>query len=496
VSDQPESSQRLYTATQVRELDRLAAETQGCGGNELMERAGKAVFNLLVNNWPQAGTIAVVCGAGNNAGDGYVVARLLHEAGRKIHLLALTEPTQLRGEALIAAEKFMATGQRVIAFSEAGLESVDLIVDAILGTGLTREVSDAYLTAINAIKQSGKPVLSIDIPSGLHADTGKVMSAAVQADQTLTFIGRKRGLYTADGVQYRGTCHFTDLNVPAAIYTQLEASADLVNVESFHNLLVRRKRSAHKGDFGHVLVIGGDYGFAGAVQMSGIAVARAGAGLITVATRPEHALMLSLARPELMAAGVTESDDLNPLLVRASVIAIGPGLGQSDWSSKQFAKVLDTNLPLVVDADGLNLLARDPVRRDNWILTPHPGEAARMLACSVADIETDRFAASIALQKQYGGVIVLKGSGTIITGHAGGQSVCADGNPGMATGGMGDILTGLIAGLLAQGLTDEQAAGLGVCLHARAADLLAAERGERGMLASDLLPLIQRLVNP
>jgi hydroxyethylthiazole kinase-like uncharacterized protein yjeF len=496
VSDYPESSQPLYTATQVRELDRLAVEAEGYGSNELMERAGKAIFDLLLNSWPQARTIAVVCGAGNNAGDGYVVARLLHEAGRKVHLVALTAPTHLRGDALIAAEKFTNTGQTVIAFSETSLHSADVIVDAILGTGLTRELSDAYLAAINAINSSGKPVLSVDIPSGLHADTGKIMGAATQAVQTITFIGRKRGLYTADGVQYRGTLHFADLDVPAAIYTRVQTSVDLVNVESFNYLLTRRNRVAHKGHFGHVLVVGGDYGFAGAVQMSSIAAARAGAGLITVATRPEHALMLPLVRPELMAAGVTESGDLKPLLVRASVVALGPGLGQTDWSNKLFAKVLDTDLPLVVDADGLNLLARDPLRRDNWILTPHPAEAARLLVCTTAEIEADRFASSIALQKQYGGVIVLKGSGTIITGHAGRQSVCADGNPGMASGGMGDVLTGLIAGLLAQGLTYEQAAGLGVCLHARAADLLATERGERGMLASDLLPLIQRLLNP
>ncbi len=282
--------------------------------------------------------------------------------------------------------------------------------------------------------------------------------------------------------------------MPQEIYSAVPPDVMRVEFDYLKSLLPARPRAAHKGHFGHVLVIGGDSGFIGAVCMAGEAAARTGAGLVSIATRAEHAADISTNKPELMAHGVETPKQLLPLLTKANIIAIGPGLGQSQWALALFSKVLESNLPMVVDADALNLLAKEPVQNDNWILTPHPGEAARLLACDTSQIQSDRFAAVRELQQRYSGVVLLKGNGTIIIDSEGDLAVCTAGNPGMASGGMGDVLTGVIAGLVAQGLSNDTAACLGVCLHAEAADR-AATHGERGMLASDLMPHLRTLVN-
>jgi hydroxyethylthiazole kinase-like uncharacterized protein yjeF len=484
----------LYRAEQVRLLDAAAIDDFHIPGMTLMEAAGAAAWQLLHRVWPEAGRIAVLCGAGNNAGDGYVVARLAAEAGLQVQVITLREPDRLDGDAAVAAQHFLQAGQSVQAWA-GDLPETDVIVDALLGTGLDREVDGTYRDAVEAVNAADRPVLALDIPSGLHADTGTVLGAAIKASHTITFIGLKQGLFTGQGAEYRGTLYFHDLDVPPGVYAYVPVSARRIDYASLAAWLPPRRRSDHKGRFGHVLVVGGDTGYAGAARMAAEAAARTGAGLVSVATRPEHAVAVSMVRPELMARGVSRPTDLNPLLARATVVALGPGLGQSDWSQLILARVLDTELPLVVDADALNLLARDPSRRDNWVLTPHPGEAARLLGCDTAEIEADRFAAVSALQARFGGVAVLKGSGTLIRDTAGPCSVCSDGNPGMASGGMGDVLTGIIAALLAQGFPPPAAAALGVCLHAAAADRAAGD-GERGMLATDLLPWVRRLANP
>ncbi|MBI5461258.1 MAG: NAD(P)H-hydrate dehydratase [Gammaproteobacteria bacterium] len=255
-----------------------------------------------------------------------------------------------------------------------------------------------------------------------------------------------------------------------------------------------RARDAHKGDFGHVLVIGGQPGMSGAARLAGEAAARVGAGLVSIATHPQHAAVLNNGRPELMCHAVANAETLKPVLERASVLAVGPGLGQSDWARGLLATVWDTDVPMIVDADALNLLAQEPMRRDRWVLTPHPGEAARLLGCSTAEVQADRLAAVRHIQARYGGVAVLKGAGSLIAdgSHC---RVCSAGNPGMASGGMGDVLTGVIAGLYAQGLSLTESAAAGVLLHALAADSAAQRDGERGLLASDLLPELRRWVN-
>jgi NAD(P)H-hydrate epimerase len=484
----------LYRAEQVREFDRIAIQEYGIPSAELMLRAGSRAFQLIEHRWPQARRILVVCGAGNNGGDGYVVARLAKQAGLEVQLYTLADPAKLRGDALSMADAWCAAGGEIEPFG--GLpKQCDLIVDAILGTGLEREVSGDWAAAIEAINRHAAPVLAIDIPSGLNADTGRAMGCAIQAQATISFIGLKQGMFTGVGPDCCGTIFFDALEVPARIYGRQILAARRLDWDKSSQQLPARRRSAHKGEYGHVLVIGGDQGYSGAARLAGEAAARCGAGLVSVATHPAHAAVLNLGRPELMCRGINGPNELGPLLARANVIALGPGLGQGEWGRSLFEAALATELPLVVDADGLNLLAERPMQRANWILTPHPGEAARLLQTNSREIQADRFAAVTRLQSRYAGVIVLKGSGSLIqAGSSRPIGLCSNGNPGMASGGSGDLLTGIIAALIAQGQGLQAAAELGVCLHAAAGDR-AALVGERGMLAGDILAQLRPLLN-
>lgn len=269
----------------------------------------------------------------------------------------------------------------------------------------------------------------------------------------------------------------------------------LLTITDLQSLLPPRPRAANKSDFGHVLVIGGAPGMSGAARMAGEAAARVGAGLTSIATRPEHAALLSVGRPELMSHGIADAQALQPLLSRATVIVLGPGLGQSPWARELWQTALQTSLPVVIDADALNLLAEQPLQRGNWVLTPHPGEAARLLQSTTDAIQADRLAAVQALQARFTGVAILKGAGTLVASGDAHVGLCEASNPGMASGGMGDVLSGVIGGLIAQGLSLREAAELGVCLHAAAGDQAARVLGERGLLALDLMPYLQQWVN-
>lgn len=485
----------LYTAAQTRELDRLAIEERRIPGATLMQRAGQAVFDVLRARWPRARRIAVVCGPGNNGGDGYVIARLAREQGLTVIALGLGAPEKIKGDAAAARKKAKSAGVAIRNFQADLLEGQDVIVDALLGTGLEREVDGEWRAAIEAINRSHAKLLSVDVPSGLNADTGRVMGAAVRAGTTVTFIGLKAGLFTGAGREHCGDVFFDNLGVPPDIYAAVPTAARRITEASLGGLLPRRRRDMHKGEAGHVLVIGGDRGMPGAACLAGEAAYRAGAGLVIVATHPGHAAHISAARPELIVHGVASAEELRPLIARADVIAVGPGLGRGEWGDALFGAALDTKLPMVVDADALNTLAADPLMHADWILTPHPGEAARMLGMSKEEIQADRFAAAHELVASFGGVCVLKGAGTLVASlYDGVVSVCDRGNPGMASAGMGDVLTGVIAGLRAQGLISPAAARLGVWTHAAAGDD-AAKGGEVGTLASDLFPHIRRHLN-
>ncbi len=484
----------LYFADAVRELDRRAIEDFAIPGITLMRRAGEAAFRSLRERWPQARRVAVVCGPGNNGGDGLVIARLARQAGLTVTAMLAGSAERLRGDARSAYEELLSAGQEVSAVAPDTLREADVIVDAILGTGLDRAVAGGFARIIDAMNRAAAPKLAVDIPSGLHADSGRILGSCVQADATITFIGVKLGLLTADGPQCAGALYFDDLQVPPGTYDTVDAAAGRIVPDWVRQWLPPRPVSCHKGHFGHVLVVGGDHGYGGAARMAAEAAARVGAGLVSLATRGEHVGAVLSARPEIMCRAVENAAQLDPLLERATVVAVGPGLGQSEWARQCWARVAAADLPLVVDADGLNLLAEAPLRRADWVLTPHPGEAARLLGCSVSEVQANRYQTALAIRDAYGGSCVLKGNGTLIAGDGALPLLCDRGNPGMASGGMGDVLTGAIAGLAAQRLPLFAAAGCGVWLHAAAADRAALD-GQRGLLASDLFPHLRRLAN-
>jgi hydroxyethylthiazole kinase-like uncharacterized protein yjeF len=481
---------KLYRTAQVRELDRIAIQERGIPGFELMSRAGYAVFQCLRNKWPYARSAAVFCGSGNNAGDGYIIARLAREAGLSVTVYPVSDPEKLTGDALTAYRKFAEAKGAVVPFrSDLDIET-DVTVDALLGTGLDRSVTGAYAEAIAFINKNQKKVIAVDIPSGLNADTGNIMACAVKAECTVSFIGLKQGLFTGQAADYCGEIFYASLAVPDDVFEAVPSRT----VRVIKTRLPNRESYSHKGNYGHVLIVGGDLGYSGAARMAGEAALRVGSGLVSIATRPEHAGLMNLNRPELMCHGVENAGQLLALLEKADVVIIGPGLGQSDWASELFGAAVNFQKPLVIDADGLNLLARAPFVKPNWILTPHPGEAGRLLQCSAAEVQQDRFASTAAIQAKFGGVAILKGSGTLIASEHE-LAVSTSGNPGMASGGMGDVLSGVIAGLLAQGLALKDAAQQGVHIHGLAADLAVEKDGERGLLASDLMDPLRQLVN-
>lgn len=515
----PAEGIELYTAEQTRQLDRCAIEQQPVAGFELMLRAGQAAYQALRQRWPDVRSLTLLCGGGNNGGDALVVAglalgpqQLSDQQSLNVQVLLVggeSMRSKLKAEALQALHWAEARGVNVESY-EGQLFDGDLIVDGLLGTGLQGLVKPAVMELIGRINASGKPVLALDIPSGLCADTGAVLcpspALAVQADLTVSFIGLNRGLLTHRGVEHCGELQLATLGVVESVYASVRPGLSVIAAQNRALLLSPRGRACHKGDFGHVLVIGGDHGMAGAVLMASEAAVRSGAGKVSVATRAEHVALNTGHCPEVMSHAVRSGQDLELLLDRASVFLIGPGLGQSAWSGQllHLLQTRDSGKPMVVDADALNLLSQgrlvDPVKRDNWVLTPHPGEAARLLGCSTAQIQADRFQAVNQLQQRYGGVVVLKGAGTLICDGTQTQ-LCCRGNPGMASGGMGDVLSGVIAALLAQKKIRGEdnsmfdVVTLAVDLHAQAADRLAQREGERGLAATDLIPEIRRLLN-
>lgn len=482
--------QSLYRSDQVRDGERKIAADLGVKMYSLMEKAGAATFNLVKKRWPDAKRILVCCGGGNNGGDGYVIAKLALEAGLSPTVWSVVDPADLSGDAHFAWQKYVAAGGRITQ-APGALDAYDLIVDALLGTGLSRHLAGSFLEAVEAINAAACPVISVDLPSGLDADTGAVLGAAIDADCTVSVVALKQGLFTGRARAHCGVIIYDGLGIGTAFAATFSPSALRLDLAAAAMLEPERNAAAHKGIAGKVLCIGGQRGMGGAIILCGQAALRSGAGLVAVLTDPSHIPALLASQPELMTRWWEESqsmDALNAELHWADVIAIGPGLGKREWAQQLFCAAVQANKPMVVDADALNLLAQAPKYYDGWVLTPHPGEAAHLLGVSMAEIEHDRFFAVKEIQRRYGGVVVLKGAGTIV--YDGSIFAVVDaGNPGMASGGMGDVLTGVIAGCIAQTRSLSQSALFGSYLHSFAADH-AAKQGVRGLVASDLLPLI------
>ncbi len=502
---------RLFRAEEVSQLDQLMIKHEGVSGYELMCAAGESALVHLVSRWPNVEMIIVVCGGGNNAGDGYVLARLALARRIQIRLLQLCDGNKLKGDALTAFTDYSAAGGASLSYQPERGIMVDwentVIVDALLGTGLQRPLEGRWLQAVQAINNQKKGIVALDIPSGLDADTGCELGEAVKADMTVTFIGRKRGLYTANGRDFSGEIIFEPLGARESIYELLPADGGSIELLDKRLLQQLRPRlhNSHKGNYGHVLVIGGIAGYSGAVALSAMAAMRTGAGLVSIATHPVHAALLDSGYPEVMCHAVSDVKGLQKLIQSADVVVVGPGLGQSIWSHLMLQAVIDCKQPLLLDADALNIIVSDDsIMRNkaykNRIITPHPGEAAALLSCGSAQIQHNRFASVRELAELYQATVVLKGSGSLVQAAPEYKLpvstwVCEAGNPGMATAGMGDVLSGVIAALLAQGLSPLEATKTGVLIHSLAGDL-AAREGQRGLIASDVVGLLRLIVNP
>jgi hydroxyethylthiazole kinase-like uncharacterized protein yjeF len=486
------SSCKLYTAEQVRGIDYVAIHELGIAGYELMCRAGTAVLDEARKRFPSARRWLIMCGPGNNGGDGYVVARLAAEQGIDVTVCSMVDPRALNGDAARASSDWQFRGGEFLEWPLDEDISCDLALDALLGTGIDREVGGQYRQAIAFLNQLECPKLAIDISSGMNADTGCVMGCAVRAESSVTFVGRKRGMYTADGPDYCGSVTFDDLSIPSKAARLHSGSAgELLGADALTEIIKPRLRNSHKGDFGHVLAVGGIEGMSGAIRLCGEAALRSGAGRVTLATASAHASLINLARPELMVKAMGGDNESLSLPSGDFVVAVGPGLGDTDWSESLFKTCLEMQTPLVIDADGLNLLAKlahqEIPKRDNWILTPHPAEAARLLGCKVSEIQQDRVQSATDIAKRFNASVVLKGCGTIVADPSGEYAICPYGNPGMATAGSGDVLTGIIVALLGQGLSCFDAAKAGVLAHALAGDLAAEQMGEVSLIAGDII---------
>lgn len=490
-------SQNVYSAEQVRRLETRAAQLAKVSMYSLMESAGAAVADVLFTNYCHDKKVLVLAGHGNNGGDAYVVARLAREQGYAVKLCELGQVDKLSEDANQARNKWLPKGE-ALALQDLDLLDFDICIDGMLGTGITGTVRDPYKSLIERLNNSRIEVIAIDIPSGLHADTGEALGNAVQAEYTVTFVAKKPGLLTGMGKQHCGVLHFDDLGIENEFERIAKPYAKLMDYRKLRPL-PKKPLAAHKGSFGKLLCIGGNESYSGAISLCALAALRTGAGLVKVYCHSASKDAVASAQPEVMVE--VREDNLENCLNWATAIAIGAGLGQNTWSYDVLKLTLkhcaEHHKPLVLDADALNLIALNTeleVPKNLAIMTPHPAEAARLLNGKVSEVENNRFQAISKLTKQFNVVCLLKGAGTLVAAQDN-IWICENGNPGMASGGMGDVLTGTLGALLAQNMTSRLACLYGVCLHSYAADCVADKHGERGMLASDLFPEIRRLIN-
>jgi len=506
----------LVTAAEMRELDRAAIKGRKIPSLRLMENAGNAVAREMERRFGslRGKTVTIVSGKGQNGGDGLVVARLLRQKGCKARVALLTAPSALKGDAAANLKRFQRAGGRCHAIdTDANLTAVlgpllqtsDLLVDAIFGTGLNAPVKGVAASAIDRMNASSRPIVAIDLPSGLDADTGTVLGTAVTATLTVTLVRPKRGLYLGVGPNYAGVICVADIGIPTDLIATAKIPVTLLDAASIRSLLPIRHRTAHKGTFGHAGLIAGSAGKTGAAAMAAMAALRVGAGLVTVATPRSVSDVLEAKLLEAMTFPAPETEartlskqaleSLRAFAADKTALAIGPGIGtHPDTQTLVHNLLVEVNKPMVLDADGINAVAghREMLSRAGGplILTPHPGEMARLLGITSAEVQRDRLGMAARLAREQHVCVVLKGAGTIVAGPDGRLAVNSTGNPGMATAGTGDVLTGIITGLLAQGLSAWDAACAGVYLHGLAGDLAASEQGEMGLIAGDVIQAI------
>ena len=461
-----DSYEKVFTGQECRELDRRAIEVHGIAGIALMRRAGRFAFEVLRARWPTVDAIDVVCGSGNNAGDGYIVAGIAKSHGLTAFVHQLSDPAKLKGDAARAYQWML---EQHVELREGGEFEGQLIIDALLGTGVVGEVRKPYARAIDRINASALDVLSLDVPSGISPDTGaRLTENPVRATATVMFIAPKLGLFTGAGVDYRGDLYCSDLEVPNEVFEGTAGIQTIPHGPRFRSL-PERSPASYKNRSGHVVIVGGNLGYGGAVLLAAEAALKTGAGLVSVVTHREYVGGFLARAPEVMVHRAERS--IADLLARADVIAIGPGLGRNAFGRRLLKQVTATDHPKILDADALHLIADEgKLTESNAILTPHPGEAAALLNKTVADIERDRPAAAAAIAKQYGATCVLKGAGTLIGSEGSATHILCNANAALATAGSGDVLTGILATSLAQLRDPLAAACTGVYLHAKAGE--------------------------
>jgi NAD(P)H-hydrate epimerase len=496
---------RLVGSAEMREIDRTAIEVFGIPALTLMDRAGRVVAEAALDVAGPKGRFVVICGGGNNGGDGYVAARLLRGAGRDARVFALVPAERLSPDARAVREQAQRAGVPIdegveLAPLDAGVG--DVVVDAIFGTGLARAPEGAFAEAIariDAARVAGARVVAVDVPSGLSADTGRALGPCVRADRTVTFGFSKRGLVLHPGAAYAGEVAVADIGIPPEAARRVPTGCEMLTDVEVRVLVPPRARDAHKGDAGRLLVVAGSPGKTGAAHLALTGALRGGAGLVTLAAREEVLPFALAGRPEAMSAvlpgeGPLSRADLQPLLAAAKdaeAVAIGPGIPRGAETAELLRAFLErARLPAVLDADALNALAETPAVLPSLgvplVLTPHPGEMARLCGVSTTDVQADRIGIAADRARAWKATVVLKGAGTVIADPEGPPALVPTGNPGLATGGTGDVLTGLCGALLAGGLPPPAAARVAAFLHGKAGDLAAARFGERGLVAGDL----------
>jgi NAD(P)H-hydrate epimerase len=505
----------LVTASEMQKMDHQTIDSYGIPGRVLMENAGRGATEFCFNQFPQMDTIKVgiIAGRGNNGGDGFVIARYLSQKNVNVTVYLLAEPSKLSGDAAANFDLLGPIGVPVHIVPD--LKSFDnvkdsihdreLLIDALLGTGLKSDVRGFFREAIDFINSLDKPLLSVDIPSGLNSDTGQPCGTSIRARATATFAFAKIGHFQYPGAELSGNLRIIDIGIPAHIVEKVAPKQFLLRSEDIRSYIKPRAQNTHKGRTGHLLILAGSPGKTGAAVMSASAAMRAGAGLVTLGV-PQGLEPLVAARSlEVMTAALPEADGAVPgdvsldailrLLDRKSCLALGPGMGQSNQTRSLILQLMQQcQLPLVIDADGLNNLvgATDALQAyaGPVIITPHPGEMARLIEKDISAVQEDRVRRAREFAQTFGVHVVLKGAATVIAHPDGFVFTNPTGNPGMASGGMGDVLTGLIAGFIVQGYPVEASCHLGVYLHGAAADTLLTQKGPWGFLASDLLDRI------
>jgi len=500
---------KVVTGETMQRIDRRTIEEFGINGITLMENAGRGCAELMLNVLcPWGKRAIVVAGKGNNGGDGYVIARVLQERGWKVMTLVLARREQISGDARINLDRLdndtvvFCPEQGTIGRIFPGLGPADVIVDALLGTGLQNAVGGLYAEAILVINGAGKPVVAVDIPSGIDSTTGRALGCAVQADMTVTFALAKVGHVLLPGAVHTGELHVIDIGIPSEVIADAEGY-EFLDVQAVKSLFRRRERGAHKGNFGHSMIVAGSIGKTGAAALAANSAVRAGAGLVTLAIPASLNAILEIKTTESMTLPLPDAGTgylaqeaataITEGLAGKNALALGPGLS---WHTETAWVVRDlvekTNLPLVVDADGLNAISEDTsllLRRcaAELILTPHPGEMARLWCnLTAADVEADRIGTARDFASRHGVHVILKGARTVVASPDGRIAINGSGNPGMASGGMGDVLTGVLVALLSQGYDAFSACKIGVFVHGYAADLVAEDKGEIGMCATDV----------